>query len=77
MKTTGKCPKCGSTEVYTNANLPPRGERALLAISGWGQAYIYNYICVNCGYLEEYIEKSNEKKLDKIKTEWTKVNPQQ
>lgn len=75
MKTTGKCPKCGCTEVYTDTELPRRGERALLAISGWGQAYVHNYICASCGYLEEYIEISDSKKLDKIKSEWSKANP--
>ncbi|RPI16033.1 MAG: hypothetical protein EHM58_12795 [Ignavibacteriae bacterium] len=75
MKTTGKCPKCGSTEIYTNEKLSKRGERSILAVTSWVQVYVLNYVCLSCGYFEEYIEKLNEKELEKFKTEWNKINP--
>jgi predicted nucleic-acid-binding Zn-ribbon protein len=70
MKNTGTCPKCQSKEVYTDKGLPKRGERSSLPISSWSRLFVDLYICLDCGYFEEYVEQAdldNEKKMNKLK----------
>jgi hypothetical protein len=35
--------------------------------------FLNTYICISCGYVEEYAEKIDEKKLEKIKEKWRRV----
>jgi predicted nucleic-acid-binding Zn-ribbon protein len=76
MKTSKKCPKCESTNIYTNEQLPKRGERGLMPVNMWRSAYVSAYICVDCGYFEEYIaqaELDSGKLIEKIKETWQKL----
>jgi len=80
MKNTGTCPKCNSTEVYTNSNLPSRGDRSVMAGGGGsmsGRLFIDVVLCTECGYFEEYVrpeDLANEKKMEKLKGSWRKIN---
>ncbi|MFT5780464.1 MAG: putative nucleic-acid-binding Zn-ribbon protein [Crocinitomicaceae bacterium] len=79
MKKSGVCIKCNCSEVYSNQNEHPRGERSVMAGPGGKistRLFIQVYICLDCGYFEEYVEDSdltNEKKISKIKSSWKKV----
>jgi predicted nucleic-acid-binding Zn-ribbon protein len=73
MKKSGKCPKCGSTEVYTDGKQVRRGERCIIPVTSWTRIYLNTYICTSCGYVEEYAEKIDEKKMKKIKETWKRV----
>ncbi|MCB0476740.1 MAG: hypothetical protein KDC84_01160 [Crocinitomicaceae bacterium] len=73
---TGICPKCQSTEIYTDGS-PKRGDRSSIPISNWKKFFIDTYACYDCGYIEEYIESKNLKdqaKMERAKQEWKKVN---
>ena len=75
MKTSGKCPKCNSNEIYCDAELPKRGDRASIAISSWSKLFIDVYVCISCGYVEEYVENNDlndSKKMEKLKSNWGK-----
>lgn len=72
MKATNKCPKCSGTEIYTDDSFRV-SKRSNLGISNWLQIRVSAYICMNCGFIEEYVTKSdltNSKKLGKIKENW-------
>jgi predicted nucleic-acid-binding Zn-ribbon protein len=76
MKFTKECPKCNSKEIYTNEANSKIGERGLLPVSSWRSAYVAVYVCVKCGYFEEYIADSEFEKgkmIENIKTNWGKV----
>jgi predicted nucleic-acid-binding Zn-ribbon protein len=73
MKKTGKCPKCGSTEIYTDGKDVKRSERNIITVTSFMRVFLNTYICTSCGYVEEYAENVDEKKLEKIKEKWRKV----
>jgi DNA-directed RNA polymerase subunit RPC12/RpoP len=72
----GQCPKCGSKEVYSGANIPlksgPFAGNAI-PISLTSMAALDNYVCVTCGLVESYI--SDKDKLEDVAERWDKVNP--
>jgi predicted nucleic-acid-binding Zn-ribbon protein len=75
MKTTHQCPKCGSQEIYNNEASTKVGERSMLPISSWKSAFTSVYVCVSCGYFEEYLAESEFKEtkmIEKIKSNWKK-----
>ncbi len=72
----GLCPKCGSSEVYSGADLPfivknGNYESNSIPITRRVTAELDNYVCVGCGYVETYIH--NRDKLQKIREKWTRV----
>lgn len=76
MQSTGICPKCKSQEIYTNRDEVKRGDRSLLAISNWKGLFIDVYLCVKCGYMEEYItpkDLQDPKTMEKLRKEWKKM----
>lgn len=73
---SGACPKCGSTEVYTNTGQNKRGDRMQLVVSSMKWYFLDTYICTNCFHFEEYVpekEKMDAKMIEKIKSDWKKV----
>ena len=68
---SGVCPKCGARDIRQDGgrrcprNFLPRG---MFATAAW----IHNYVCVSCGYLESYIRTEDLKGVSKA---WTSVNP--
>jgi predicted nucleic-acid-binding Zn-ribbon protein len=71
----GQCPKCGSAEVYSGANLPlksgPFAGNAI-PVSLISMAALDNYVCTSCGLVESYVADSA--KLKEIAKYWDKVS---
>ncbi len=77
MKKSNVCPKCNGQNIYTNAGLMSRGERCTVAVSSWTQLFVETYVCLDCGFFEEYVmqkELRNAEKIEKIKSTWKKVD---
>jgi hypothetical protein len=68
MKYTGQCTKCNSSDV-----LEVKGSRYntynYIYLNSWGTKYaiIDRYVCVRCGFTEEYVKVDD--KFNKIATE--------
>jgi predicted nucleic-acid-binding Zn-ribbon protein len=67
MKRTNKCPKCGSSDVITNAKAIDRADNGALSVSTFrkpdalllkGQltTTLSAWVCADCGYLELYAD---------------------
>ncbi len=70
----GKCPKCGSREVYSGTNIPLKSgpfTSNAIPISLTSMAALDNYVCVSCGLVESYI--ADRYKLEDIVKNWDKV----
>lgn len=70
----GKCPKCGSREVYHGSGVFPKIGPFVsnsIPISLTSIAALDNYVCAECGYVERYI--SDDEKLKEIFIRWRKV----
>lgn len=70
----GTCPKCSSPEVHVSEDA--WGQRGTygsntVPITMFKNAKLNNYICTNCGYVENYIKKDSM--LTKIKNKWPKA----
>jgi hypothetical protein len=67
----GICPKCGGNDVRMGRHWACR--RDYLAVSFRGNpAEVINYVCVSCGYLENYVSESD---LAKVAKKWRRVGP--
>ena len=76
MRSSKKCPKCSSSEIFSNDKQPNMGERVFLPISTQNSFRVDVYICLNCGYFEEYISEidlQNAKLVEATKANWRKV----
>lgn len=72
---SGICPKCSSSNIYADGD-PKRGDRCTIPISSWKKLFLDTYVCLDCGFVEEYVCKEdlkNSKKIEKLKEEWNKV----
>jgi len=73
----GICPKCGSIEVYSGANVPlKKNGYGMNAIPIKGTLFptlaaLENYVCIQCGYVESYI--SDRRNLEEIAKHWRRV----
>ena len=71
----GKCPKCGSTNIYTAGDLPlksgPFGSNSI-PVTLTAIAALDNYVCVDCGLVERYV--ADESMLNRIADKWNAVN---
>ena len=59
MKSSGKCPKCGST----NIDGPLKKMGAGFNLSAFRGLGLVGYVCVNCGYVEDHVDKKGMKHL--------------
>ncbi len=69
----GKCPKCGSTTIHSQANgllFAGRNEYIHLGMAHY-PTDIVSFLCVSCGYFENYL--SDPKKLAEAAQQWPKV----
>jgi predicted nucleic-acid-binding Zn-ribbon protein len=70
----GKCPKCGSQNIFAARNLPlktgPFGSNSI-PISLTSLAALDNYVCTDCGLVERYV--ADEDKLKEIAKKWKPV----
>ncbi|MCC6866310.1 MAG: hypothetical protein IT280_09160 [Ignavibacteria bacterium] len=74
---TGKCPVCGSNEVYDNSIKLIQGYRPFINVSAVKGFTIITYVCINCGYFKEFIKDEdlkNEKLIKKVKENWHKTS---
>lgn len=72
---TGKCPVCGSSEVYDNKGISSTGPRKFIMVSAVKSFTTDVYVCLNCGYFKEFIQDgdmTNEKLKSKVKQKWNK-----
>ena len=79
MKKTGKCPKCGGTEVIPNAKAIDRGDdnwqhKMCVATFRKPDALIFKqkqqttvsaWVCSTCGYIEFYADHADKIQLPK------------
>src|SRR5690348_9693679 len=65
----GKCPSCGSTEVYKAGFR--LGYRNYVNLSMLSAARLASYICCGCGLVEDYLHDMND--VEKIKMKCEKV----
>ncbi len=66
---SGKCPKCGSSNVRTDASRRVLGQASQLPLGGFNApAPLTHYVCAGCGYMETYVKR--EKDLQKIAARW-------
>lgn len=73
MKKTGTCPKCSSLKVYKKALITER--RAMIKVSILTYFTVDVYVCLDCGYLEEYMTEkdlANDEVKGKIREKWDK-----
>lgn len=67
---SGKCPKCGSNQIYKkNAS----GHRSYILTGFMRFVRLTDYVCTVCGYVESYLFHDKHKEL--IKNTWEKVQP--
>lgn len=74
MKFSKQCPKCGSKDILTNKAKANRGERSIIPISSFTVLVIHVYVCMQCGFFEEYIDPidlQNKKKIAHLRNNWT------
>jgi C4-type Zn-finger protein len=74
---TGKCPVCGSTEVYDNRNTNQTADRKYISVSAMYSFSVEAFVCMNCGYFKEFItdeSMKNEKLKEKVREKWNKTD---
>ncbi|MCR4645048.1 MAG: hypothetical protein K5695_06535 [Oscillospiraceae bacterium] len=70
MKNTKQCPKCGSTDiiVFMNDGYPEGAHHGIMTgITIMSTVPLHRYICCNCGYTEQWVNRSNIEKLKQCK----------
>ncbi|MDD6769858.1 hypothetical protein [Inconstantimicrobium porci] len=69
MKNSGKCLKCGSTNIIRIPDNPNRHASGnniyTTTLTLMGKIPVIRYVCCDCGYVENWVEGKSE--LDKIK----------
>lgn len=73
---SGKCPVCGSSEVYDNRGASPGNHRKFITVSATKSFVIDAFVCTTCGYFKEFIrdeDMKNEKLMMKVKEKWNKT----
>ncbi len=74
---TGKCPVCGSTDVYDNRGKSPTNHRKFIIVSAVKSFMVDTYVCIKCGYFKEFIrdeDMKSEKLMAKVKDKWNKTS---
>ena len=68
MKNTHICPKCNSTNIVRiegKAGAYGVGNNIQVGITNFSAVLVNRYLCYNCGYSEEWIDKEDLPKLKK------------
>lgn len=68
MKNTRICPKCNSTDIIRiggKAGAYGVGNNIQVGITNFSAVLVNRYLCCNCGYSEEWIDKEDLPKLKK------------
>jgi len=66
----GTCPKCGKKDVRVSRPGRNGGQGALVA-SAFSWARPLTYVCVACGYVEQWV--NDRRFLDKLAEKWDRV----
>lgn len=65
MKTTGICPKCGSSDIVRVPDHPSRHASGnniyTTSLTLAGKIPVIRYVCCQCGYTEDWVEKQSER----------------
>ncbi len=70
MKNTRRCPKCGSNDIYIiDGCFDPNGMGNGIALGATFLSVIDvdRYICCNCGFTEEWINREDVEKVRRSK----------
>lgn len=61
MKNTGKCPKCGGECIVDAVDSPLYKSSASIrgGATLFSAVWIHRYVCCDCGYLEEWVDKED------------------
>ncbi len=73
---TGKCPVCGSTEVYDDRGKVYPNDRKYIVVSSTKRFTLDSYICISCGYFKDFINDEgmqSEKLKDIVREKWNKT----
>lgn len=63
MKNTKKCPKCNGNDILAiRGDMGPLGTGNTIP-AGWFGVLVHRYVCCNCGYTEEWVDRKDIKKL--------------
>jgi predicted nucleic-acid-binding Zn-ribbon protein len=69
---SGICPKCNHATVYSGRDIAVKASSGnMLPIDFKHHVALDNYVCVSCGYVENYI--SDRKALDTIAEQWAEA----
>jgi Zn ribbon nucleic-acid-binding protein len=69
----GRCPKCNATDLRSKTGSLIGWRGVLSGVGFWrGTAKISTYVCVKCGYVEDYVNDSKD--LEAISEKWESVN---
>lgn len=50
-----------------------RGERSVIPVTGWSRIHVDVFVCVQCGYFEEYVDLKDHSGIEKLKVQWKKI----
>lgn len=69
---TGRCPKCGSTDVRVGHGI--RGPYGIgsIPLSWFSSIKVDRYVCMYCGYVETYV--ADQDGLRNVAENWPPVN---
>lgn len=70
MKSTRICPKCNSSDIVRvdgYAGAYGAGNNIMVGATIFSAVNVNRYICCNCGFTEEWIDKKDIEKLKKSK----------
>ncbi len=68
MKQTKICPKCGGIDLLVvpgNAGAYGTGNNIMTGATIFSAVPVNRYVCLSCGYSEEWIDKDDIEKLKK------------
>jgi predicted nucleic-acid-binding Zn-ribbon protein len=71
---SGICPKCGSGNVFSAQNLPLKGgpfASNSIPVSLTSMAALDNFVCTDCGLVEQYI--ADAEKLKAVAKKWKPI----
>lgn len=61
---SGTCPKCGSADIFAGTDVFPKSgpfSCNAIPISLTAMAPLDNYVCAECGYVESYVARQEDR----------------
>ncbi len=71
MKNTKLCPKCGGNDILLvpgNAGAYGTGNNIQTGLTILSAVLVNRYVCCNCGYSEEWVDRED---IDKLKKKYS------